>query len=175
MNAFEGLNEEIKTLITALDKSDIINIQNYLSYKNLSEKYISVLKNECNKMAPSEALFYLFETAKNQVFIIKKVKGIKGLASLLNVSVKTAQNLKSSGIIDQAIIYEKSKLYFDENEILKICLPKIAPWKSFKLKNDVDQELIKLWQEYTQPAHIKKHKDLDDHGNSSSLIPKHLY
>ena len=38
MNAFEGLNEEIKTLITALDKSDIINIQNYLSYKNLSEK-----------------------------------------------------------------------------------------------------------------------------------------
>lgn len=161
MNAFEGLNEEIRTLITALDKSDITNIQNYLSDKNLSGKYIAVLKNECNKMEPSEALFYLFETAKNQVFIIKKVKGIKGLASLLNVSVKTAQNLKNSGIIDQAVIYEKSRLYFDENEILRICLPKIAPWKSFKLKNDVDQELIKLWQKYIQPAHKKKHKDVD--------------
>ena len=155
MNAFEGLNEEIKTLITALDKSDIINIQNYLSDKDLSEKYISALKTECNKMEPSEALFYLFETARNQVFIIKKVKGIKGLASLLNVSVKTAQNLKNSGIIDQAIIYEKSRLYFDENEILKICLPKIAPWKSFKLRNDVDQELIKFWEEYTSRTYEK--------------------
>ena len=148
MNAFEGLNEEIKTLITALDKSDINTIKNYLSYKNLSEKYISALKNECNKMAPSEGLFYLFETANNQVFIIKKVKGIKGLASLLNVSVKTAQNLKNSGIIDQAIIYEKSRLYFDKNEILRICLPKIAPWKSFKLRENVDEEFIKLWANF---------------------------
>jgi len=155
MNAFEGLNDEIRELITALDKSDITNIQNYLSDKNISEKYISVLKNECNKMAPSEALFYLFETAKNQVFIIKKVKGIKGLASLLNVSVKTAQNLKNSGIIDQAIIYENSRLYFDVNEILRVCLPKIAPWKSFKLRNDVDQELIKFWEEYTTRTYEK--------------------
>lgn len=106
-------------------------------------------------MAPSEGLFYLFETAKNQVFIIKKVKGIKGLASLLNVSVKTAQNLKNSGIIDQAIIYENSRLYFDKNEILKICLPKILPWKSFKLRNDVDQELIKFWEEYTTRTYTK--------------------
>ena len=170
MSAFEGLNEEIKTLITALDKSDITNIQNYLSDKNLSEKYISVLKNECNKMAPSEALFYLLK----QVFINRKVKGIKGLATVLNVSVKTAQNLKNSGIIDRAIIYENSRLYFDENEILRICLPKIAPWKSFKLRKDVDQELIKFWQKYTQHAHIKKHKDVDDLNNSSSLTPKHL-
>lgn len=155
MNAFEGLNDEIRELITALDKSDINTIKNYLSYKNLSEKYISALKNECNKMAPSEGLFYLFETAKNQVFIIKKVKGIKGLASLLNVSVKTAQNLKNSGIIDQAIIYENSRLYFDKNEILKICLPKILPWKSFKLRNDVDQELIKFWEEYTTRTYTK--------------------
>lgn len=152
MSAFEGLNDEIRELITALDKSDISTIQNYLSDKNLSEKYIAVLKNVCNKMEPAEALFYLFETAKNQVYINKKVKGIKGLASLLNVSVKTAQNLKNSGIIDQAIIYENSRLYFDENEILKICLPKIAPWKSFKLRNDVDQELIELWQKHIQPA-----------------------
>ena len=148
MNAFEGLNDEIRELITALDKSDITNIQNYLSDKNLSGKYIAVLKNECNQMEPSEALFYLFETARNQVFIIKKVKGIKGLASLLNVSVKTAQNLKNSGIIDQAIIYEKSILYFDENKILEICLPKKKPWKSFKLRENVDEEFIKLWANF---------------------------
>ena len=156
MNAFEGLNEEIKTLITALDKSDIINIQNYLSYKNLSEKYISVLKNECNKMEPSEALFYLLRTAENQLFITKKVKGIKGLSTLLNVSLKTAQKLKNSGTIDQAIIYEKSKLYFDEMEILKICLPKIAPWKSFKFRKNVDPELIKFWEKYILPVNMKK-------------------
>lgn len=151
MNAFEGLNDEIKELITTLDKSDISNIQNYLSDKNLSEKYILVLKNECNKMEASEALFYLLK----QVSINRKVKGIKGLATVLNVSVKTAQNLKNSGIIDQAIIYEKSRLYFDENEILRICLPKIAPWKSFKLRNDVDQELIKFWEEYTTRTYEK--------------------
>ena len=148
MNAFEGLNDEIRELITALDKSDITNIQNYLSDKNLSEKYILVLKHECNKMTPVKALSYLLETAENQVFIIKKVKGIKGLAILLNVSVKTAQKLKNSGIIDQAIIYEKSKLYFDENKILEICLPKKKPWKSFKLRETVDEEFIKLWANF---------------------------
>ena len=110
MNAFEGLNDEIRELITALDKSDITNIQNYLSDKNLSGKYISALKTECNNMVASEALFYLLGTAQNQLFITKKVKGIMGLATLLNVSVKTVQKLKNSGIIDQAIIYEKSKL-----------------------------------------------------------------
>ena len=144
MNRFEGFNDEIGELITTLDKSDISTIKNYLSDKNLSEKYISVLKSECNNMEPSKALFYLFQTAKSQIFITKKVKGIKGLATLLNVSVKTAQKLKNSGTIDQAIIYEKSKLYFDEMEILKICLPKIAPWKSFKFRKNVDPELIKF-------------------------------
>jgi hypothetical protein len=146
MKAFDGLNDEIIVLIRTLDDKHITNIQNYLSDKNLSKKYISVLKSECNNMAPSEALFYLFETVKNQVFITKKVKGIAGLASLLNVSVKTAQKLKNSGIIDGAIIYEKSKLYFDEVEILKICLPKILSWKSYKLRKDVDQESIDLWE-----------------------------
>lgn len=148
MNAFEGLNDEIRELITKLDKSDISTIKNYLSDKDLSEKYISALKSECNNMEPSKALFYLFQTAKSQVFITKKVKGIKGLAILLNVSVKTAQKLKNSGIIEEAIIYEKSKLYFDEAEILKICLPKKKPWKSFKLRENVDEELIKLWANF---------------------------
>ena len=148
MNAFEGLNDEIRELITALDKSDITNIQNYLSDKNLSGKYISALKTECNNMVASEALFYLLGTAQNQLFITKKVKGIMGLATLLNVSVKTAQKLKNSGIIDQAIIYEKSKLYFDENKILEICLPKKKPWKSFKLRENVDEEFIKLWANF---------------------------
>ena len=146
MNAFEGLNDEIKELITTLDKPDISNIKNYLSDKNLSEKYISALKTECNNMAPSEALSYLLETAENQLFIIKKVKGIMGLATLLKVSVKTAQKLKNSGTIDQAVIYEKSKLYFDENEILKIYFPKILAMKSFKLRKDVDEELVKKHQ-----------------------------
>ena len=156
MNAFEGLNEEIKTLITALDKSDINTIKNYLSYKNLSEKYISALKTGCNNISPAEALFYLLRTAENQLFITKKVKGIMGLATLLNVSVKTAQKLKNSGTIDQAIIYIKSKLYFDEEEILKICLPKIAPWKSFKFRKSVDPELIKLWEKYLLTVHMRK-------------------
>ena len=156
MNPFEGLNDEIKELITSLDKSDISNIKNYLSDKDLSEKYISALKTECNKMAPAEALFYLLRTAENQLFITKKVKGIKGLSTLLNVSVKTAQKLKNSGSIDQAIIYEKSKLYFAEEEILKICLPKIAPWKSFKFRKNVAPELIKFWEKYRVPVHIKK-------------------
>lgn len=155
MNAFDGLNDEISRLIKTLDKVDIHKIQDYLTNENLSEKYVFVLKSECNNMPPSEALFYLLEKAKNQDFITKKVKGILGLAALLNVSVKTAQKLKNSGIIDQAIIYEKSRLYFDENEILKICLPKIAPWKSFKLRNDVDQELIKFWEEYTSRTYEK--------------------
>ena len=156
MNAFEGLNDEIRELITALDKSDITNIQNYLSDKNLSGKYISALKTECNNMVASEALFYLLGTAQNQLFITKKVKGIKGLSTLLNVSLKTAQKLKNSGSIDQAIIYEKSKLYFAEEEILKICLPKIAPWKSFKFRKNVDPELIKLWEKYLLSVHMKK-------------------
>ena len=156
MNAFEGLNDEIRELITALDKSDITNIQNYLSDKNLSGKYISALKTECNNMVASEALFYLLGTAQNQLFITKKVKGIMGLATLLNVSVKTVQKLKNSGIIDQAIIYEKSKLYFDVNKILEICLPKIAPWKSFKFRNNVDPELIKFWEKYRVPVYMKK-------------------
>jgi len=134
MNAFKGLNNEIQQLLCTLDQSSIDDIQNYLNDKSLSSKYISFLENECNNMEPTEALFYLFETAKKQVFIIKKVKGIRGLALLLNVSIKTAQKLKNSGIIDHAIIYEKSKLYFDESKILKICSPKIQPWKSFKLK-----------------------------------------
>ena len=102
MNAFEGLNDEIRELITTLDKSDISTIKNYLSDKDLSEKYISALKTECNNMVASEALFYLLGTAQNQLFITKKVKGIMGLATLLNVSVKTVQKLKNSGIIDQA-------------------------------------------------------------------------
>ena len=146
MNAFEGFIDEIRELITTLDKSDISTIKNYLSDKNLSEKYISALKTECNNMAPSEALSYLLETAENQLFIIKKVKGIMGLATLLKVSVKTAQKLKNSGTIDQAVIYEKSKLYFDENEILKIYFPKILAMKSFKLRKDVDEELVKKHQ-----------------------------
>ena len=120
MNAFEGFNNEIGELITTLDKSDISTIKIYLSDKSLSEKYISALKTECNNMVASEALFYLLGTAQNQLFITKKVKGIMGLATLLNVSVKTVQKLKNSGIIDQAIIYEKSKLYFDEKKILEI-------------------------------------------------------
>ena len=146
MKTFEGLNDKILELITTLKKSDISTIKNYLSDKNLSEKYISALKTECNNMAPSEALFYLLETAQNQLFIIKKVKGIMGLATLLKVSVKTAQKLKNSGTIDQAVIYEKSKLYFDENEILKIYFPKILAMKSFKLRKDVDEELVKKHQ-----------------------------
>ena len=146
MNAFEGLNDEIRELIYTLNKSDISTIKSYLSDKNLSEKFILVLKNECNKMTPAEALFYLLETAENQLFIIKKVKGIMGLATLLKVSVKTAQKLKNSGTIDQAVIYEKSKLYFDENEILKIYFPKILAMKSFKLRKDVDEELVKKHQ-----------------------------
>ena len=148
MNAFEGFNDEIGELITTLDKSDISTIKNYLSDKDLSEKYISALKTECNNMVASEALFYLLGTAQNQLFITKKVKGIMGLATLLNVSVKTVQKLKNSGIIDQAIIYEKSKLYFDENKILEICLPKKKPWKSFKLRENVDEEFIKLWANF---------------------------
>ena len=148
MNAFEGLNDEIRELIYTLNKSDISTIKSYLSDKNLSEKFILVLKNECNNMVASEALFYLLGTAQNQLFITKKVKGIMGLATLLNVSVKTVQKLKNSGIIDQAIIYEKSKLYFDENKILEICLPKKKPWKSFKLSENVDEELIKLWANF---------------------------
>ena len=148
MNAFIGLNDEIRELITTLDKSDISTIKNYLSDKDLSEKYISALKTECNNMVASEALFYLLGTAQNQLFITKKVKGIMGLATLLNVSVKTVQKLKNSGIIDQAIIYEKSKLYFDENKILEICLPKKKPWKSFKLRENVDEEFIKLWANF---------------------------
>lgn len=148
MNAFIGLNDEIRELIYTLNKSDISTIKSYLSDKNLSEKFILVLKNECNKMTPAEALFYLLETAENQLFIIKKVKGIMGLANLLNVSIKTAQKLKNSGTIDQAIIYEKSKLYFHENKILEICLPKKKPWKSFKLRETVDEEFIKLWAKF---------------------------
>jgi len=147
MKVFDGLNNEIIELIRTLDDKDITNIQNYLSDKTLSKKYISVLKSECNKLAPLEAISYLFRTTKKQVFIIKKVKGIKGLATLLNVSVKTAQKLKNSGIIDKAIIYEKYKLYFDEEEVLKICLPKILSWKSYKLRKDVDQESIELWEQ----------------------------
>ena len=156
MNAFKGLNDEIRELITTLDKSDISTIKNYLSDKDLSEKYISALKTGCNNISPAEALFYLLETAQNQLFIIKKVKGIIGLATVLNVSVKTAQKLKNSGTIDQAIIYEKSKLYFDVNKILEICLPKIAPWKSFKFRNNVDPELIKFWEKYRVPVYMKK-------------------
>jgi hypothetical protein len=146
MNAFDGLNDEIMQLIRTLDDKDITNIENYLTDKTLSKKYISFLKSECNNMKPSKALNYLFETSSNQVFIIKKVKGIKGLATLLNVSVKTAQKLKKSGIIDGAIVYEKSKLYFHEEEVLKICLPKILCWKSFKLRTDFDQKCIDLWE-----------------------------
>ncbi|GEM_PF-6477133 len=156
MNAFEGFNDEIGELITTLDKSDISTIKIYLSDKSLSEKYISALKTECNNMVASEALFYLLGTAQNQLFITKKVKGIMGLATLLNVSVKTAQKLKNSGTIDQAIIYIKSKLYFDEEEILKICLPKVAPWKSFKFRKNVDPELIKFWEKYRVPVYMKK-------------------
>ena len=148
MNAFKGLNDEIRELITTLDKSDISTIKIYLSDKSLSEKYISALKTECNNMVASEALFYLLGTAQNQLFITKKVKGIMGLATLLNVSVKTAQKLKNSGIIEEAIIYEKSKLYFHENKILEICLPKKKPWKSFKLRENVDEEFIKLWANF---------------------------
>ena len=148
MNRFEGFNDEIGELITTLDKSDISTIKIYLSDKSLSEKYISALKTECNNMVASEALFYLLGTAQNQLFITKKVKGIMGLATLLNVSVKTAQKLKNSGSIDQAIIYEKSKLHFDENKILEICLPKKKPWKSFKLRENVDEEFIKLWANF---------------------------
>ena len=150
MNGFEGFNDEIGELITTLDKSDISTIKIYLSDKSLSEKYISALKTECNNMVASEALFYLLGTAQNQLFITKKVKGIMGLATLLNVSVKTVQKLKNSGIIDQAIIYEKSKLYFDENKILEICLPKKKPWKSFKLRENVDEEFIKLWANFSK-------------------------
>ena len=156
MNAFDGLNDEIIKLIRTLDDKQITNVENYLSDKTLSKKYISVLKSECNKMAPLEAISYLFRTTKKQVFITKKVKGIKGLATLLNVSVKTAQKLKNSGIIDKAIMYEKYKLYFDEEEVLKICLPKILYWKSFKLRKDFDQESIDLWEKFTLSANLKK-------------------
>ena len=148
MDAFESLNIEVKKLLSTLDDASFTNIQNYIKDENLSEKYISTLKTECNKMAPTEALFYLLRTAENQLFITKKVKGIKGLSTLLNVSVKTAQQLKNSGSIDQAIIYEKSKLYFNEDEILEICLPKKKPWKSFKLRENVDEEFIKLWANF---------------------------
>lgn len=156
MDAFESLNIEVKKLLSTLDDASFTNIQNYLKDENLSEKYISTLKTECNKMAPAEALFYLLEITENQLFIIKKVKGIIGLATLLNVSVKTAQKLKNSGIIKEAIIYEKSKLYFNEEEILKICLPKTLCWKSFKLKKGVDQESIDLWEKYILSANMKK-------------------
>lgn len=150
MNALEGLNDEIQDLINSVHKTTINNIQNYLSNKDFPEKYISVLKSECNKMDPFVAFSYLSETVeKNRVSSNKKVKGILGLAKLLRVSGKTAQNLKNTGNIDGAIIYVKSKLYFDENEILKIYVPKILAWKSFKLRKDVSEDLINWYEKFS--------------------------
>ena len=47
-------------------------------------------------------------------------------------------------------------MQYDEMEILKICLPKIAPWKSFKFRKNVDPELIKFWEKYILPVNMKK-------------------
>lgn len=53
------------------------------------------------------------------------VFGIKGLAELLNVSIPKAQNLKNSGILDEAMYQIGRKLAFDADKVL--ALQKVIP------------------------------------------------
>ena len=53
------------------------------------------------------------------------VFGIKGLAELLNISVPKAQNLKNSGILDEAMYQIGRKLAFDADKVL--ALQKVIP------------------------------------------------
>ena len=56
-----------------------------------------------------------YETIKRP----KMVMGIKGLATLLNVSIPKAQNIKNSGVLDQAMYQIGRKLAFDTNRVLE--------------------------------------------------------
>ena len=53
------------------------------------------------------------------------VFGIKGLAELLNISIPKAQNLKNSGILDEAMYQIGRKLAFDADKVL--ALQKVIP------------------------------------------------
>lgn len=53
------------------------------------------------------------------------VFGIKGLAELLNISIPKAQNLKNSGILDEAMYQIGRKLAFDADKVL--ALQKVVP------------------------------------------------
>ena len=53
------------------------------------------------------------------------VFGIKGLAELLNISIPKAQNLKKSGILDEAMYQIGRKLAFDADKVL--ALQKVIP------------------------------------------------
>ncbi len=64
-----------------------------------------------------------YETIKHP----KMVMGIKGLASLLNVSIPKAQNIKNSGALDSALYQIGRKIAFDANKVLELL--KVIPDK----------------------------------------------
>lgn len=147
MDGLRGFSDEVKDLIYSLELTKIIKIQKYFNDKSLSYQSNIFMKYNCNNMKPEKALNYLLEKVEKQENSTKKISGIKGLARLLKISIKTAQKLKSSGRIDAAIVpksdrsySEQSKLLFYEAEILQICFRKRTHFKSFKFREDISPE-----------------------------------
>lgn len=139
----DKFNKEITDYLSSTDEATRDIIRRFFNNKHLHVNYANKLKNKANTMGPSYAISFLVWTADEYFGNNNKIKGIDGLAQLLNVSKKTAQKLKNSGKIDHAIVppsdleFSKSKkLYFYEREILLMCVPKHLKMQSFKFRSE---------------------------------------
>ncbi len=89
---------------------------------------LDVLKEKLVVLMTGEELLYLQENCKNSNLPIKPepkdkkkyVYGIRGIASLIDGSISSANRLKKSGIIDEAIIQDGRKIIVESELALEL-------------------------------------------------------
>lgn len=89
-----------------------INLEKYLATATLAD--IKAMIVQAVKEVTLTAVAENEENRRNFVY------GLKGLASLLGCSISTAERLRQSGILDQAIIAHKGLLVIDADMVLDL-------------------------------------------------------
>lgn len=82
------------------------------------------LDTKVSDMTIAELLSCIDEYFENKNKAGEKIRGIKGLADYLKCSLRTAQELKSSGKIDKAIQQSGRVIIIDKDKLNKILSPR---------------------------------------------------
>lgn len=94
----------------------------------MSKKYISeeILEKQFFAMSGAEIIelfSYVFPTVSEPIRssdLSDYVVGIKGLANFLQCGTTKAQEIKNSGVLDEATHYIGKKVYFNREKLLEI-------------------------------------------------------